>query len=623
MSKSLDPKLLFGAAGVGFVALAGMSLSLAGSNVAEVPDTPHSTVTLAITPVTPEPEVVADATPAAVETEAAVVPVAARGDGAVHGLGRVAHADEIAAWDVDVLPDGRGLPAGSGDVWTGEELFLDYCASCHGDFAEGAGNWPPLAGGEGTLADEDPVKTVGSYWPYLSTVWDYVHRSMPFGGAGTLSADDTYAITAYILYSNFLVEDDFVLSKETFLDVAMPNADGFIVDDRAETEYTIWSGEPCMENCKDGAVEITRSATDINVTPDQDWSPDAKAALLAATAAANATANEAPADGSVFGLGRAAHPEEITAWDVDVLPDGRGLPVGSGDVWTGEELFLDYCASCHGDFAEGAGNWPPLAGGEGTLADEDPVKTVGSYWPYLSTVWDYVHRSMPFGGAGTLTADETYAITAYILYSNFLVEDDFTLSNETFMDVAMPNADGFIVDDRAETEYTIWSGEPCMENCKDGPVTVTKRATDLNVTPGQDHSGDAAAVTEAVATEETAAEAVVETAAAAGFDAALAEDGEKVYRKCQSCHQVGDGAKNRTGPVLTGIVGAPAGAVEGFRYSNSLEAMAGDGLVWSEEELKAFLADPKGYMAGTKMSFAGLRKEDDLDAVVEYLKSYQ
>ena len=84
---------------------------------------------------------------------------------------------------------------------------------------------PWLAGGEGTLADKDPLKTVGSYWPYLSTAWDYVRRSMPFGNAQTLSVDDTYAIVAYILYSNDLVEDDFILSNENFLEVEMPNAE--------------------------------------------------------------------------------------------------------------------------------------------------------------------------------------------------------------------------------------------------------------------------------------------------------------------------------------------------------------------------------------------------------------
>ncbi|WP_349305014.1 cytochrome c [Marivita sp. GX14005] len=188
--------------------------------------------------------------------------------------------------------------------------------------------------------------------------------------------------------------------------------------------------------------------------------------------------------GDTFGLGREALPEEIAAWDLDVRPDGSGLPVGSGSVADGERLFSDNCAACHGEFAEGVGNWPELAGGEGTLADADPVKTVGSYWPYLSTAWDYVHRSMPYGNAQSLEPDEVYAIVAYILYSNFLVDDDFVLSNENFLEVEMPNADGFIVDDRAEAEYPQWRREPCMTACKDS-VEITMRATVLDVTPDE------------------------------------------------------------------------------------------------------------------------------------------
>ncbi|MBJ6371425.1 c-type cytochrome [Sedimentitalea arenosa] len=197
-------------------------------------------------------------------------------------------------------------------------------------------------------------------------------------------------------------------------------------------------------------------------------------ALIAALAAGPLWAEK-------LGLGRPALPEEVAAWDLDVSPDGTGLPEGSGDVWTGDELFADYCAVCHGDFAEGVGNWPKLAGGKGTLDHEDPLKTVGSYWPYLSTTWDYVNRSMPFGNAQSLTADEVYAIVAYILYSNDLVDEDFVLSKETFMEVEMPNADGFIVDDRLTAEAH-FVRDPCMENCKDN-VEITMRARVLDVTP--------------------------------------------------------------------------------------------------------------------------------------------
>ena len=183
--------------------------------------------------------------------------------------------------------------------------------------------------------------------------------------------------------------------------------------------------------------------------------------LLAASALVGGVA--APLMAQTLNLGRTALPEEIAAWDVAVQPDGTGLPVGSGDVFTGEDLWVENCASCHGDFGEGAGAFPVIAGGEGTLTNRRPVKTVGSYWPYLSTVFDYVHRSMPFGNAQILSADDTYALTAYILYSNGLVEDDFTLSNENFTDVVMPNVDGFYVDDRTTVEVPLFTVEPCMQ----------------------------------------------------------------------------------------------------------------------------------------------------------------
>ncbi|MFK7869207.1 MAG: c-type cytochrome [Roseobacter sp.] len=323
-----------------------------------------------------------------------------------------------------------------------------------------------------------------------------------------------------------------------------------------------------------------------------------------------------PAFAEKLGLGRAALPEEIAAWDGDVSPNGAGLPVGSGDAIDGEEIFAQQCAACHGDFAEGIDNWPKLAGGADTLDHEDPLKTVGSYWPYLTTAFDYIKRSMPYGNAGTLSDDEVYQIVAYILYSNDLIDDDFVLSNETFFDVEMPNADGFIIDNRETTEYAQWSsGDPCMTNCKDD-VQVTMRAMVLDVTPQEETAADAV-------TQEVVAAAVAETPAvvAAAFDPELASAGEKVFRKCKACHQLGDGAKNRSGPILTGVVGGPAGAVEGFKYSKPMTAAAEGGLIWTEEELSAFLAKPKSYMKGTKMAFAGLKKESDQVAVIEYLKS--
>ena len=356
---------------------------------------------------------------------------------------------------------------------------------------------------------------------------------------------------------------------------------------------------------------------------------------LVAGAALASTLIAAPALAEKYGLGRPATADEISAWDIDVAPDGTGLPVGSGDVLTGEEIFADYCAICHGDFAEGVDNWPKLAGGADTLDHEDPLKTVGSYWPYLSTTWDYVNRSMPFGNAQTLTADEVYAIVAYILYSNDLVDDDFVLSNENFLDVDLPNKDGFIIDDREAAEAHFWKDAPCMSDCKE-TVEITMRAAVLDVTPEETKARKVQELIKATkprATSEVAPapaaaeEAAVEEEAApveqVALDPDLVKKGEKVFKKCKACHQVGEGAKSKTGPILNGIIGASVGAVEGFKYSKPMKELGESGATWTEDELAAFLAKPKKYLKGTKMSFAGLKKEDDIIAVTTYLKSYQ
>lgn len=345
------------------------------------------------------------------------------------------------------------------------------------------------------------------------------------------------------------------------------------------------------------------------------------------------TLGAVPAFAEPLGIGRAALPEEVAAWDVAIMPDGRGLPEGAGNVLDGEDLWIDQCAVCHGDFAEGAGNWPQIVGGLGTLQDERPVKTTDSYWPYLSTVWDYVHRSMPFGAAQTLAPDEVYAITAYILYSGGLVDDDFELSRENFTEITMPNADGFYVDDRDEVEVPLFSTEPCMNDCRE-PVSISARASDINVTPEFPvirftySDGSAPAATEAPDTaepvDEAAAEpeAVAEDVQVAALDPALVAAGEAAWRQCRTCHQVGEGARNGTGPELNGIVGSVAAQADGFRYSPAFAEAAAGGLVWDAETLDAFLADPAGLIPRNRMSFRGVRSEDERAALIAYLASH-
>ncbi|WP_457937895.1 c-type cytochrome [Mesorhizobium sp. 10J20-29] len=217
--------------------------------------------------------------PEAAAEAAAVAEPAAEGAGAHLKLGRPATEEEIAAWDIDVRADGLGLPDGHGTVAEGEVLFDENCASCHGDFGEAVGRWPVLAGGQGTLSDDRPVKTIGSYWPYLSTVFDYTRRAMPFGNARSLSDDDVYALTAYLLYLNDIVTDEeFELSKSNFESVRLPNEANFVDDDRkAEPQYADKT-EPCMKDCAEGAAKIIMHAAVLDVTPEAADGDEAPAA---------------------------------------------------------------------------------------------------------------------------------------------------------------------------------------------------------------------------------------------------------------------------------------------------------------------------------------------------------
>lgn len=190
------------------------------------------------------------------------------------GLGRVALPEEISAWDIDVRPDGKGLPPGKGTVKEGDQLFQAQCAACHGEFGEGVGRWPVLAGGHGTLKADRPDKTIGSFWPDLSTVFDYVKRAMPFGNAQSLSNDDVYALTAYLLSMNDIIKDEnFELSDKNFLSIKMPNAAAFYDDNRETAEKHFWVKEPCMKNCRPAAPKVTGRAISIDVTPDSKAGP--------------------------------------------------------------------------------------------------------------------------------------------------------------------------------------------------------------------------------------------------------------------------------------------------------------------------------------------------------------
>jgi cytochrome c len=160
-----------------------------------------------------------------------------------YGFGRPATPADIAAWNIDVAPDGKNLPPGRGGVARGSEVFALQCAACHGARGEG-GVGDKLAGGQGTLATPTPIKTVGSYWPYATTLFDYIRRAMPLNAPQSLSNDDVYAVSAYVLYLNAVIDEAAVLDATTLPAVKMPNRDGFIADPRPDVHS---SG--CTSDC--------------------------------------------------------------------------------------------------------------------------------------------------------------------------------------------------------------------------------------------------------------------------------------------------------------------------------------------------------------------------------------
>ncbi len=160
-----------------------------------------------------------------------------------------------------------------------------------------------------------------------------------------------------------------------------------------------------------------------------------------------------------FGIGRAATPAEIAGWNIDIGRDGRGLPPGSGTVSRGREVFAQQCAACHGDKGQG-GVGDKLVGGQGTLATANPVRTVGSYWPYAPTLFDYIRRAMPQNAPESLSSDDVYAVSAYVLNLNGLLPDDATLDARTLAAIKMPNRDHFTGDPRPDVK-----NPSCMSGC--------------------------------------------------------------------------------------------------------------------------------------------------------------
>jgi cytochrome c len=162
-----------------------------------------------------------------------------------------------------------------------------------------------------------------------------------------------------------------------------------------------------------------------------------------------ATAASVSAQSSQYGVGRPPTPEEIRELGSAIGPDGAGLPPGKGTVAEGQKLFVEQCARCHKP--DGTGEvGPRLVGGQGTLRTPRPLKTVGSFWPYATTLWDYINRAMPFDRPGLLQPSEVYAAVAYVLNLNGIIDQSHVMDATSLPKVRMPNRDGFVPDSRPD-----------------------------------------------------------------------------------------------------------------------------------------------------------------------------
>ena len=163
--------------------------------------------------------------------------------------------------------------------------------------------------------------------------------------------------------------------------------------------------------------------------------------ILVVTIASTGALAQVP---SYQNLGRTPTPEEIRAWDISIGPAGKELPPGSGTAKEGAAIYGRKCAACHGPALEGGNGGPALVGGQGTLTTLRIERTVGSYWPFATTIWDYINRGMPVTQRGSLSANEVYALTAFLLHKNGIIQESDVMNAKSLPEVRMPNRNNFI-----------------------------------------------------------------------------------------------------------------------------------------------------------------------------------
>jgi len=312
-------------------------------------------------------------------------------DATMHSMklshGKPATANEQKAWDIDVMPDGTGLPEGEGTAEDGDEIYEEKCVSCHGDFGTGSGSYPKLTAGNAyemqkTLKnqrvdgnDEGPKRVFGSYWQEASTLWWYIKTGMPHPAPMSLNDDEVYSLVAYILMINEievdgeLVEDDYVLNREKFLKIKMPNKDGFVPNingakgpDNVRAFYddvkNYGNGTRCMKDCFDGKAKLAIIHGGIS-----DFSP----------ALSNEKSLPAPKAGA-----KAAHPGKAAYEKKCALchgTDAMGAPMlGNKKAW--EKVLKQDVKTIYHNAIAGKNGMPPKGG---TQLSDEKIKEVVDY----------------------------------------------------------------------------------------------------------------------------------------------------------------------------------------------------------------------------------------------------
>lgn len=295
--------------------------------------------------------------------------------------------------------------------------------------------------------------------------------------------------------------------------------------------------------------------------------------LLVAVLLGGATYTARAATKQNYPFGTTASSKMIDAWNDDVNGlTGAGLPPGSGSVAEGQKAYEERCAVCHGDFGEGAGRYPVLAGGGGTLSSARPVKTVGSYWPYAPTLFDYIRRAMPFNAPGTLTDDQVYAITAYVLNLNNIIPANAVMNAKTLATVKMPNRNGFINEHLKPDVHAT----ACMHDCKPKNVKIlSDLAHTLSITPDETTDDPAGGLEKGVGYNTPFGpknKATSPPALAAAAPVAFSMVQSIIAQRCETCHSAHPSQPGFSAPA-GGIAFDQPGEIQKFAQRIKVQAV--------------------------------------------------